>query len=1018
MPPRQVFDPGELPLWAHQRQAIETCDRYFNANVTRAALVQLPTGTGKTGIMAAVATKRALSRPVLVVCPSAALVEQLQYELRSGFWDRIGAPQRWVPEAVLQLLPSDIDALENAITGLTAGHRLVTVGTVQALQQIHAGPNYQRLAGKFGTVLFDEGHREPAPSWAEAVRELGVPTVLFSATPFRNDLKVFDVDLDFVEFLSFQHAVRDGLIRGIEIRETALAGTALEFARQVVEERDRLIAEGRFEPHHKMIVRADHVDNVRALFDALNRVLGNRDDGVLALHNTFHLEGPPGRQLRPDVPRDLRDRTERFLIHQFMLTEGIDDPACTMLALYEPFSMERQLVQQAGRLTRHPGPIGDAAAPALVLARAGDDVQKMWDRFLAFDDACVRNGGRPPLRNDARILENLVEALPEVDYVSGKFRTRLEFTGDLADDLRVPRSAIVFDLDADFDMENFDREISRALLDEDRFEAARGSIEEGRCRFHITLRLRQSPFLEESLFQSASLELTAYAQHGQRLFFYDSAGLWIDEIGSVADRVAARPLRSLLPQKDDSVVTSVFLKNTDLGPLAVRSRSISARSLERSGVFMGEHLNVVTRATGRVDTWRRAVGFARSRITQGEGAQATLQEFFEWAGAVGGELDAAPAGASLFNRFAAPTAVPRNPNPLNILVDLEAFIGEFLNEDEQIADFDLENVCLDLEADLNGPEGFQSRFDLTVDGGAATVWLKWDNKKRKYWVRSEVLSSLKLKDNPRISLTRRLNQQQPFRIIPEELSSIYSYGRFYSSNLNLVGPQGPGRLVLDLIEGLPGLEAIRSEKGNLRTRADTWPAGSLFGFIDNALRPGSANPRFGPTFPAMVCDDIGQEAADFIAADDGTASGLPRAALIAAKWKPGAPGVSSSHLYDVCGQVVKNLAYLKVDARDLPGTSGRWNQPWRLNGGSVPRRRAGPGAQGFRGLFANIRSRPATQRQMWMVLGGGVLSRGALEAAFARQPPQPHVLQFFHLVLSTYASCQSVGAELKIFCAP
>jgi superfamily II DNA or RNA helicase len=151
-----------------------------------------------------------------------------------------------------------------------------------------------------------------------------------------------------------------------------------------------LIAEGRFGPESKMIIRAANEDDVDTLFAAFVRELGRRREGVLALHHNYALDGPPGRQRRPDVPRDLRSRTERFLIHQFMLAEGVDDKACTMLALYDPFSTERQLVQQVGRITRHGGRIGKAVAQAFVLARKGDDVSKMWNRFLSFDRACVK----------------------------------------------------------------------------------------------------------------------------------------------------------------------------------------------------------------------------------------------------------------------------------------------------------------------------------------------------------------------------------------------------------------------------------------------------------------------------------------------------------------------------------------------------------------------------------------------------------------------------------------------------
>ncbi|MGO9681082.1 MAG: DEAD/DEAH box helicase [Beijerinckiaceae bacterium] len=433
-----VLDINTLALWPHQRSAVVACDRYFDSGRVRSALVHMPTGTGKTGIMATISTRRAQNQPVLIICPSIALVHQLITDFQTGFWDKIGAPPIWAPEQTLHLLPT---RLNDVVTALAQANdqRKVVFATVQTLQQIHARPDYASLQGLFGTVLFDEGHREPAPAWAQAVRQLDVPTILFSATPFRNDLKLFDVDMDYVHFLSFQDATTGHLIRDVEIHEQDIPDDAGSFPRAAITTRDRLIAEARFTDRHKMIIRANQQDDIEALFAAFNRELGNRTDGVLALHINFSLDGPVGRQRRPDVPDDLRTRPERFLIHQYMLTEGIDDPACTMLALYEPFSTERQLVQQVGRLTRHDGQVGTPIPRAFVLARTTDNVPKMWEGFIAFDQACIRNNGKPPVRNDSQVFDSLVNALPEVDYVFGKFRTRIDFDDvDLEDELRVP----------------------------------------------------------------------------------------------------------------------------------------------------------------------------------------------------------------------------------------------------------------------------------------------------------------------------------------------------------------------------------------------------------------------------------------------------------------------------------------------------------------------------------------------------------------------------------------------------
>jgi superfamily II DNA or RNA helicase len=1013
MPARNV---SSLDLWPHQRAAIEACNRYFASGTVRSALVQMPTGTGKTGVMATISATRAARQPVLVVCPSVALVQQLIDDFRDGFWKKIGADAHWAPEKTLHLLPSLLDETIRAMDE-AGGDRVVILSTIQALQQIHSDPHYGRLAGRFGTVLFDEGHREPATLWAKAVRGLGGPTVLFSATPFRNDPKIFDVDQAFVHFLSFEVAVADRLIRSVEIIEEPLDGSALEFARRAIATRDRLIVEGRFGSENKMIVRAASEDDVDALFAAFVRELGRRNEGILALHHNYSLDGPPGRQRRPDVPRDLKSRTERFLIHQFMLAEGIDDPACTMLALYDPFSTERQLVQQIGRITRHGGRIGEPVAPAFVLARKGDDVSKMWGRFLSFDRACVDNGGKPPIRNDRGVLDELIAALPSVDYILGKFRSRLDIDDvDLEDELLLPKSAVVFDLDNSFDLDEFQTEVSEELEKEDRFERRIGSIASGNCRYHLTLRLQQSPFLAESLFLSPSLELTIYAKQGDKLFFYDSAGLWIEN-SEVRGRVKAGALRSLIPEDADTRVTSLTMKNTDLGPVAIRSRSMDARSLAESGVFMGEHLHVVTRAVGRVDKKRRAVAFVRARVREGEGARWTPKEFYDWTSNVEKELRSKVAGAALFQRFATPTATPANTDPTNILMDVNDLRDEFTDDKNNTAEFDLDHVCVDVVQDPSGPKDFPYRFDVVVNGLAVAVWIRWDRKKQKYWLRSDGLSAFKLKENPRISLTRRLNQKQPFRIVIAGSPLVYAFGGFYAVDLDVKRPGGAGTILLNLTHGVPGLEAITSEKGSLSSAARTWPQQSLFHFIDQALRPGSKMKPFGEPFPMLVCDDLGTEVADFIGADDGRVSTLPRATFIAAKWKKGDPGVSASLIYDVCGQVGKNLAYLKADARELPGVPQKWNGEWRLEKGHVPRLRAGANAAAIRAALRQVRSDPNAQRTFWMVLAGGILSKAALEQALSREPPQAHVLQFAHLVLSVYSACQSVGADFRIYCA-
>src|SRR5437773_2156900 len=89
---------GKTALWEHQRQAIETVVAYLSAdphlperpNLREAALLKLPTGTGKSGIVAVVARCLPNVNRTLVLTPREALVEQMSDDVRFRFWAHLG----------------------------------------------------------------------------------------------------------------------------------------------------------------------------------------------------------------------------------------------------------------------------------------------------------------------------------------------------------------------------------------------------------------------------------------------------------------------------------------------------------------------------------------------------------------------------------------------------------------------------------------------------------------------------------------------------------------------------------------------------------------------------------------------------------------------------------------------------------------------------------------------------------------------------------------------------------------
>ena len=182
-----------LSLWDHQVDAIKMIKDYVELPRAGAALVRMPMGTGKTGIMAVLA-QHSLQCSVLIVVPFAQLREQLCSEIANDFWKKIGSA---VPNAkeVVAFTPSTIGSIGNLVAEPSI--LVCTYATLEAVKR--KDPNgYRALQEGCSLVLADEGHREPAPSWSKAVRELRLHTVLFTATPYRNDVSDFAIERDFV----------------------------------------------------------------------------------------------------------------------------------------------------------------------------------------------------------------------------------------------------------------------------------------------------------------------------------------------------------------------------------------------------------------------------------------------------------------------------------------------------------------------------------------------------------------------------------------------------------------------------------------------------------------------------------------------------------------------------------------------------------------------------------------------------------------------------------------------------
>ena len=1005
----------DLPLWKNQVNAIEKCLVYLK-KPEKSALVQMPTASGKTGVIAVLSALSAHNGPVLVISPSRPLVDQLADDIREGFWKTMKS-SGWGPAQTHTIQPSTIGQLISDVK--QASTPTVLVGTFQALSQIRRldTASYTELAGTLSLVLVDEGHREPSRDWGLTIRELSRPTILFTATPYRNDLRVFNISPKHVAYLSYSDAVHRQLIRDVDLTLPELPPAGDEFAKQVIKEYDRLKSSGQLAQDARVIVRCADEDRVRNIYDSFVNNLADRKERCVAIHHQFNHEDEDALTSLPAI----RSRNETFLIHQFKLMEGLDDPRCAMLALYDGFSTDRQFVQQVGRILRNPTP-RKPTTPGFVLATSKKETVDTWNRYKAFDEACDEQGGNPFLRSED-FVDELIDGLADHDYINGRFRRRPDFdSSDVSKELVVPQSAVIYRLNPDFALDSLKAQLKLAIEDEDRYLKKSYDIPAQKCSVYFSILTSQSPFLSESTFPDLALTVTVIKQARNYLFFYDSAGLWIDSILEGATRLSSASLYCLFPSKNGVRITSMSVKNADMSPFAVRSRTLTASSLAEAVPFMGDNTNFVSRAGGSApNVNRRYVGFTRSRVRDNDAPTVTLDGFSVWAESVAEELDAQSRTVPLFGRFASPADPPSDPAPRNILLDVEEFEDQFIKGSTTLR---AENLCCDVrERDPVKSAGkYTHEFDFSANGSISRVLIRYDTKRRRYILKSRDLNRFVAKSNPRLTLPMRLNRKQAFRVVPVQSNTFYAYRQFYKVQLKL-SEKATNSFVLDFLTPLKELDAIASEKGNQPGQKTVWQKGSLFAFLDETLRDNAPSNPLGQFFPWVVCDDMGTEAADFLAAD----AKNERIVFVHAKAMSDDPGVSASKLHDVCSQAVKNLEFLRFGGSVMSGRARKWASPWKAAtkkdkrddpGYEVtPRIRRGPtDSNEFNKGIQALLLKPNTKREVWLALGG-ILSKTRFESQLSKNKPDGFALQTFFLLASTFSACKSVGVDLKVFCS-
>ena len=420
--------PKIIKLWSHQTQAVKMVapflQRHTSTKAKRrpSALVNIPTGGGKTAVIGALCHWHPALNRVLVVAPRTAIRKQLALELsaRRGVFLRCGFRPDDLPKKVIAL-NSASDVPKKIPDGV------ILISTIQLVNDMAGNrstdPAYDRLAESCDAVIVDEGHYEPARSWSQALRGLGRPIVLVTATPYRNDLKPFEFDKSVLYVSKYSDLMESRILRKVDVVQASplVVRDPSTFVNSVM---SQFVGYYGTAPssQRKLIIRCRTRDQIRQIGDLI-RAHRHGCGGVICLHEAFATD--------PDRPWEMRQPTDpevagapAIWVHQHKLLEGVDGPSFRAVAFYGVLGSARALVQQIGRVIRNP--FRDAAEHALMIDHSDGYLADMWQRFLEYDAAIDTANMLRGLDDFAAAFE---ASLPPVVYADRQFRRRYGFGG-------------------------------------------------------------------------------------------------------------------------------------------------------------------------------------------------------------------------------------------------------------------------------------------------------------------------------------------------------------------------------------------------------------------------------------------------------------------------------------------------------------------------------------------------------------------------------------------------------------
>ncbi|TWJ33959.1 UvrABC system protein B [Bacillus paralicheniformis] len=366
------------------------------------AVIVLPTGVGKTGLMALLPYNISNGR-VLIIAPQIVIkdtvIDQLNPDIPTNFWLSRNVFDR----------PGDLPTLiefegKKTNTEVLRAANIVVVNIQKLQSRLDSSPLNFLPKDFFDMIIIDEAHHSVAKTWVETTQHFsGAKVVKVTGTPIRTDKEKITGEMVYKYKLS--QAMANGYVKSLEnftyipekliltldndstknytideiyelnlkdeewvSRKVALSP---DCARSVVAKSIELLEKkrrGTDVPHKIIAVATDisHAMEIKALYDEFN-------------YPSTIVHSELDAQIKEQALLDIKNHRVKVVINVSMLGEGYDHPYLSVAAIFRAFRNPLPYAQFIGRILR--------VIPSEEVNKAEDNIgQIVAHKHLALDD--------------------------------------------------------------------------------------------------------------------------------------------------------------------------------------------------------------------------------------------------------------------------------------------------------------------------------------------------------------------------------------------------------------------------------------------------------------------------------------------------------------------------------------------------------------------------------------------------------------------------------------------------------